>query len=574
MITITGVGPSLATFPRRPANDNHSSTGRITALAAAADGRRVYAGSWAGVWRSDTGGESWSQLTRPQPTLSVQGDIPGALYAPHIVDLVVSPADPNLVLAAGVDSQYKDGRDGIYRSVDGGASWTLVFKAANTCNVVFAPDDPRLVFAVTTGTTGPIFPRSFGIVAISHDAGATWTSQSLPLDTSLWHVAAGPLEPDGRRRVYAVGDTVVWYSTNGGQSWTKDLGVVRQIKNVRQVLAAFQASCGGNGVGNFGGAIAFGSGDAAPILAVQPGSPEKVFLATAGGALGPTYYARAPDGTPIPDGTLVNTECRRLAGEASLWVGDFSRFELNNGNAQWALLPGPPVYTGATTPSGNCYVVTKPTSSGFLLFFSDNSHVHVSAGTPTDNASWHRLDGQDASVAHKAGVKSNVVFMHVDPHAIAFTPDFEITLKRSTQPSPFDKNSELERHVAGRLWLANDGGVYWCDDGGRTESSWQMPPGLETLDAINIAGLFGIGQSACALHGVRRQQRLLQPRRRAALGRSGFGMRRLRRLGRRHGTGGPRRSVPSAAPAQRSIAQGLLRHRPERRIGVSERRRR
>ena len=101
MITITGVGPSLATFPRRPANDNHSSSGRMTALAAAADGRRVYAGSWAGVWRSDNGGESWSQLTRPQPTLSVQGDIPGALYAPHIVDLVVSPADPNLVLAAG-----------------------------------------------------------------------------------------------------------------------------------------------------------------------------------------------------------------------------------------------------------------------------------------------------------------------------------------------------------------------------------------------------------------------------------------------------------------------------------------
>ena len=96
----------------------------------------------------------------------------------------------------------------------------------------------------------------------------------------------------------------------------------------------------------------------------------------------------------IPDGTLVNTECRRLAGEASLWVGDFSRFELNNGSAQWALLPGPPVYTGATTPSGNCFVVTKATSSGFLLFFSDNSHVHVSAGTPTDNASWHRLDGR------------------------------------------------------------------------------------------------------------------------------------------------------------------------------------
>ena len=58
MITITGVGPSLETFPRQPANNDHSYSGRITALAPAADGRRLYAGSWAGVWRSDNSGET------------------------------------------------------------------------------------------------------------------------------------------------------------------------------------------------------------------------------------------------------------------------------------------------------------------------------------------------------------------------------------------------------------------------------------------------------------------------------------------------------------------------------------
>jgi hypothetical protein len=49
--------------------------------------------------------------------------------------------------------------------------------------------------------------------------------------------------------------------------------------------------------------------------------------------------------------------------------------------------------------------------------------------------------------------------VHLDPHAIAFTPDFEITLKPSSEPSPFNKNSELDKHLAGRLWMANDGGV-------------------------------------------------------------------------------------------------------------------
>jgi photosystem II stability/assembly factor-like uncharacterized protein len=434
--------------------------------------------------------------------LTVQGEIPGALYAPHIFDLATSPTDANLVLASALDSQYIDQRDGIYRTTDGGANWTLVFKSLEPCNIAFAPDDPNLVYAATTTATKTNPPQNIGVLAISRDAGASWTKRLFGSRNTLWHVAVGPLEPDGKRRVYAVGDTVVWYSTDAGQTWTMDLGVVPQIRNVRQVLAAFQAGCGAPGVvGNFGGKIADAGGDAPQVLAVEPGNPAKVYLATLGGANGPTYY-HDRDGTPkVPDGTPVNTDCKRLAGEASLWVGDFSNFELNQNNAQWAQLPGPPVYFGVSTPSGNCFVATKAASNGFLLFFSDTSHVHVSVGTPTANASWHRLDGMDASVARKAGLNGNTLFMHVDPHAIAFTPDFEITLKPSGQLGPFDQNSELDQHVAGRLWLANDGGVYFCDDGGRQESSWQMPTGLETIDPVNIAGLFGVGSQPALYFG-------------------------------------------------------------------------
>jgi len=39
----------------------------------------------------------------------VQEEIPGALYAPHIFDLAVSPADANVVLVSALDSQYADG---------------------------------------------------------------------------------------------------------------------------------------------------------------------------------------------------------------------------------------------------------------------------------------------------------------------------------------------------------------------------------------------------------------------------------------------------------------------------------
>jgi len=158
------------------------------------------------------------------------------------------------------------------------------------------------------------------------------------------------------------------------------------------------------------------------------------------------------------------------------------------------------VYFGTTTPSGVVFVATKPTSSGFLVFFSDSSHVHVSAGVPTAN-SWHRIDGEDASVAHKVGRHSNLVFMHVDPHGIAFTPDFEITTKPSELDPPFNTNSELDQFISGTLWTANDGGVNWTEDGGRDKNSWNWPAGLETLDPVNIAGLFGLGDKPALYFG-------------------------------------------------------------------------
>jgi len=115
--TFFGVGPKRETFPRLPANDNHATSGRMTALALGADGRRMYAGSLAGVWRSEDAGENWVQVTWPQPPSGTeQADIPGALYAPRVIDLAASPADPNVVLASALDSQFADGRDGVYRS--------------------------------------------------------------------------------------------------------------------------------------------------------------------------------------------------------------------------------------------------------------------------------------------------------------------------------------------------------------------------------------------------------------------------------------------------------------------------
>ena len=468
MITITDPGPTRDSYGPGANQPNHQPSGRITALSLAANGSRMYAGSFAGVWRSDDGGRNWFQLTRPQPGLGVvEAEVPGALLAPHVFDLVASPTDPDVVLVSAVDSQFRISKDGVYRTADGGASWTLVLPTTAVCNIAFAPDNGKLAYAALGY-----------VIAISQDAGATWTYQG-SAGVYASHIAVGPLEPDGKRRVYAEGYNTIWCSTDGGATWTQDSSTT--ITDARQALHDFQNAClgGVGGLGGFGGGIAYAVGTAGQTLAIEPRNPAVIYLATEGGANGPSFYTKGVD-----NGTLCNTTCDRLAGEASLWRGDFSQFEAT-GTAQWTFLPGPPI-DADTTPSGNTFVVTKATSGSFLVFFSDNSHVHVSSGVPTAANSWHRLDGRDISTGHVLGRKH---FVHVDPHGIAFTADFEITLEPATGVDPpFDQSAVLQQFIGGTIWMANDGGVQWSEDGGE---SWNRPLGLATLDPVNIAGLFG-----------------------------------------------------------------------------------
>src|SRR5207244_1047655 len=141
------------------------------------------------------------------------------------------PADVNVVLAAGSDGRFVTSRDGIYRSADGGATWQLVLTAA-VGEIVFAPDDPTLVYApVGTG------------VAISHDSGQTWNVVPVGrLNTSALHVAVAPREPSGIRRVYAAGGNEIFYSIDGGTTWRFDPGTNR-ITSTRQTVSDFQVAC-------------------------------------------------------------------------------------------------------------------------------------------------------------------------------------------------------------------------------------------------------------------------------------------------------------------------------------------
>jgi hypothetical protein len=494
-------GGDLAVFYWMPGQDwksvNVSSKAAMRVLYATSHG--------AGVWRSDDYGATWYQLTRPQPAEGAKAT--GTLGAPRVIDVAVSPVDAGLVLVAVEDHQTKNAiGSGIYRSTDGGLSWKLVHQhkssggaAQSVTQIRLAPDDPSLVYAAVTGG-----------IAVSTDGGSRWKDVKLGAG-SIWHIAVGPKEAGGKRRVYACGAGRLWYSADGGQSWDEDHGLT--------LPAGSAGLCEAPSDGN---------GTAPPILEVEPGHPGNLLLAWKHGANGPRYFA-APEGVVLTetDGVECNTTVTLTAahqrqlgqssllvacGEGSVWLGDYSKFRPGSAapqSAVWKKLPGPPEYWGGSTPSGRAYLKVHPTASGYLLFFANRTHLHVSAGRPTAGG-WHRLDGLDISETWwrakkaKTGGFWNTLSMHVDPHAILISPDFDLSLKKPSSeiPATYAKNLVLERHVGGRLWVSNDGGIYGSADGGQT---WPMVrEGPHTLIPVNLAGLPGpiLGQRPALYMGT------------------------------------------------------------------------
>jgi hypothetical protein len=176
-------------------------------------------------------------------------------------------------------------------------------------------------------------------------------------------------------------------------------------------------------------------------------------------------------GTVLKDDATIkhvvqgSTFGRRGCGEGSLWYGDLSSFKPAQPaglRGTWSQLPGPPVYWGAGD-IGGAFVRTHERKSGYLIFFSDQGTLHVSQGKPTAG-DWYRMEGSNAS-RNKRKTDSigtnkmhNVVAVHADPHGLAISPDFDLTLDPvRDQRNPYNSNKELGKCLAGRLWYSNDG---------------------------------------------------------------------------------------------------------------------
>ncbi len=173
-----------------------------------------------GIYRSLDRGRSWQNM--------------GLERSMHIGRIIVHPSNSDIVYVAAMGPLWGPGGDrGVYKTTDGGTTWTAVLEIDENTGVVdiqMDPRDPDVIYAASyqrrrhTWTLINGGPGS-GIHK-TIDGGKTWQkiSKGLPeADMGRIGLAISPPQPD---TIYAIVEATdrsggFYRSTNRGQSWKK-----------------------------------------------------------------------------------------------------------------------------------------------------------------------------------------------------------------------------------------------------------------------------------------------------------------------------------------------------------------
>lgn len=236
--------------------------GRVVAVAGHADQPHTFYAGYVGggVWKTTDAGESWQNVSD------------GYFASSSVGAIAVAPSDPNVVYVGMGEAPFRavksQSGDGVYKSTDGGKTWTHI-GLANThqiSGIAVHPDNPNSVIVAAQGL--PWKPTEDRGVYKTSDGGANWDKVLYVNDTTG---ASGlSMDPNNPRIIYAglwdhrrlpwklrdAGEgSGLWKSTDGGRNWTElteglpdlmgNTGVAVSGADSDRVYAYIQAEEGG-----------------------------------------------------------------------------------------------------------------------------------------------------------------------------------------------------------------------------------------------------------------------------------------------------------------------------------------
>ncbi len=182
-----------------------------------------------GVYKSVDGGESWTNT--------------GLGGTERIVKILVDPTKTDTVYACAPGKLWSDSDErGVYRTTDGGKTWTKILKGGNLstgCSMIsMDKQNPSTLFAgmwdfrrkgwtFRSGGDGPDAPSASGLLK-STDGGTTWTDldekSAKGLPPKPWGRVAVTIAPGKPNVVYAFIEAAIpknglYRSDDGGATW-------------------------------------------------------------------------------------------------------------------------------------------------------------------------------------------------------------------------------------------------------------------------------------------------------------------------------------------------------------------
>ena len=141
-------------------------SGRVTSIDVVHDNpENIFAGTASGgLWNSQNGGITWKPIFEKEATASI-GAVAVQQSNPSVIWVGTGEGNPRNSLNGGA---------GIYKSLDGGHSWTLMGleKTRNIHRVVIDPTNPDIVYAAAIGSPWGVHPER-GVFKTT-DGGKTW----------------------------------------------------------------------------------------------------------------------------------------------------------------------------------------------------------------------------------------------------------------------------------------------------------------------------------------------------------------------------------------------------------------
>ena len=132
-----------------------------------------------GIWKSEDAGETWKSCGLPKSR--------------HIPRIVIDPQNPDIVYAAVLGNIYKPTSErGVYKSTNGGKTWSKVLFESNhagAVELIIDPNNPRNLYAATWRVKRTPYSLSSGgegsILWKSTDRGNNWEKISTFVNSSF-----------------------------------------------------------------------------------------------------------------------------------------------------------------------------------------------------------------------------------------------------------------------------------------------------------------------------------------------------------------------------------------------------